>query len=518
VFDIGGGVLFDSGTISVTAANSDTTVDVGGVRGARRVRVTGTVLERTGTAFFAGIAELEVISTETVTSRLNDTVRRARFIATASAGDPSGPVFPSEVGLAEFKVLGTALMRRERRVEPNVAHLLPTSVGASSFIAGNPPEQAIDDTFRNWYASSGAAGEFLELEFPSEVTVNELRMSNPSARPDGFGTSLTINCTGSFALLGSDGSVLFDSGLVNQPSGSLNVSIGFTLPVPNIAGIKRARYTSSGCGASFPPGFSEFRVFGSADVDTPALDAKRKFQALVGREVHSTPIVVNLTDDNGDGRVDLNDVPDIAVAMEATNDQLSGEIKVISGDDGRELVTMGGPNLISPWSEPAAGDIDGDGLPEIVAIHSDGNHLIAFEHTGEIKWTSDAHPMPRFANDTRFVGGAVSIANLGGGGEPEIVVGASVFSAEGQLLADGRTLGGTTAGTGLRSAISAVADIDVDGTPELVAGPTAYRLAGGALSIVWRRDDRPDGTSASPIWTTTRSPRSSSSRTASCTC
>jgi hypothetical protein len=38
-----------------------------------------------------------------------------------------------------------------------------------------------------------------------------------------------------------------------------------------------------------------------------------------------------------------------------------------------------------------------------------------------------------------------------------------------------------------------VADLDLDGVPELVAGPTAYRLVNGALSIVWRREDRPDG-------------------------
>ena len=36
------------------------------------------------------------------------------------------------------------------------------------------------------------------------------------------------------------------------------------------------------------------------------------------------------------------------------------------------------------------------------------------------------------------------------------------------------------AGTGLRSAISAIGDIDLDGVPEIVAGPTAYRMSGGS--------------------------------------
>jgi hypothetical protein len=38
-----------------------------------------------------------------------------------------------------------------------------------------------------------------------------------------------------------------------------------------------------------------------------------------------------------------------------------------------------------------------------------------------------------------------------------------------------------------------VADLDLDGLPEILAGPTAYRLAGGVLTKVWQRTDRPDG-------------------------
>src|SRR5947207_1553693 len=148
----------------------------------------------------------------------------------------------------------------------------------------------------------------------------------------------------------------------------------------------------------------------------------------------------------------------------------------------------------SPRSGAGAGALEGDGVPEIVAVHSDGNHLIAFEHTGAIRWISDPNAMPRFnLGKSALIGGAVSIANLDGAGRPEIIVGASVFDADGHLLGDGRSLGGTTAGIGLRSAISAIADIDLDGTPEIVAGPTAYRLMNGQLAKVWQRTDRDDG-------------------------
>ena len=101
--------------------------------------------------------------------------------------------------------------------------------------------------------------------------------------------------------------------------------------------------------------------------------------------------------------------------------------------------------------------------------------------------------MPSFLiGSSRVFTGAISIANLDGAGTPEIIVGASVFDAEGNLIGDGRTLAGTTGGNGLRSAISAIGDIDLDGAAELVAGPTAYRLSGGSLTKVWQRTDRGD--------------------------
>ena len=269
------------------------------------------------------------------------------------------------------------------------------------------------------------------------MTVTAIHASNPSARPDGFGTSQTINCSGQFTLRDGAGAVLFDSGVVATPIGALNPSIGFTVPIPNVAGVRRVRFTSAGCGPSFPVGFSEIRVLGTTGIATAPLDVRRKFQALTGRQVHSTPLVANLTDDNGDGRIDAHDVPDIVVAVEATDDQLSGELKVLSGDDGRELVTMGAPNQVSPWAEPAVGDLDGDGRPEIVAVHRAGGnpavpstHLIAFEATGAVKWMSDANPMPQFALGSGIDVGAVAIANLDAAGPPEVIVGASVFSAE----------------------------------------------------------------------------------------
>jgi RHS repeat-associated protein len=412
--------------------------------------------------------------------------RRVRFSPTAGDGNSV-----LSRGFAELKVIGSALVRRELVPEPNVARLLPATVQASSVTPPNQPEALIDESSANWYAASAQAGEFVQITLPQDATVTRIESANPSGRPDGFGTSLPIDCSGSFTLLDLGGNVLFDSGVVNTPTGGLSSSITFSLDTGVVAGVRRLRYTTTGC-SGFPLGFSEIRLFGTADVEAPAFALGEKFQSLFGREIHSTPIVINLTDDNFDGAVDARDVPDIVVPVESSSDQLRGEIKAISGADGTVLFTAGSPNLVSPWSELAAGDLDGDGLPEIVAVHGDRNHLIAFDHTGGVKWTSDAHSMPQFSLGSGVGVGAVTLANLDGAGPPEVIIGASVFDSEGRLRGDGRTLGGTTGGTGLRSAIPAVGDIDLDGVPELVAGPTAYRLA-DTLTRVWQRPDRTDG-------------------------
>jgi RHS repeat-associated protein/uncharacterized repeat protein (TIGR01451 family) len=415
-------------------------------------------------------------------------VRRVRFTPTAS------PTFLFAASLAELRVVGSGLIKREPFVEPNLLQLLPVTVRSNGFISLHVPESVADDNPQtNWYTGA-TPGNFIEVSFPVPVTIRQLIGANPNGRPDGFGTSNGLVCNGTFTLLDANGVVLHDSGLVNEPTGFHHPSDTFTVTFPEVADVRHLRYTLSNCTAGFGLGFADWQVLGSAPVTTLALGMSQKLQSLQGREAHSTPIVINLSDDNGDGSIDTGDIPDIAIAVEAVDDQLRGEIKVISGDDGRLLFTAGGPNLVSPWSELAAGDIDADGRPEILAVSASGNRLLAFEHDGTLKWESALNTMPSFfIGASQVITGAISIANLDGIGPPEIIVGASVFDADGQLLGDGRSLGGTTGGTGLRSAISAVADIDLDGAPELVAGPTAYRLSSGSLTAVWRRTDRADG-------------------------
>src|SRR5262249_4806477 len=65
-------------------------------------------------------------------------VRRVRF------SPLTGEQGSFEINVAEMKVIGTALIRRQRITEPNLAQLLPATVQAGSFVAFNVPESVID--------------------------------------------------------------------------------------------------------------------------------------------------------------------------------------------------------------------------------------------------------------------------------------------------------------------------------------------------------------------------------------
>jgi len=144
-------------------------------------------------------------------------------------------------------------------------------------------------------------------------------------------------------------------------------------------------------------------------------------------------------------------------------------------------------------STPAIGDINRDGLPEIVVPEKTDSYfwssrLIAYDNTGRWLWTSDSLT----GADRMRLQASPAIAHLDldvNSFFPMIVVGNKVFSHNGRLLDIG------TGGTGLD--VSCVADVDVDGYPEIVAGHTvyAYSISGG-LSIKYDDASLGDGYTA----------------------
>ncbi|HEX3131762.1 MAG TPA: right-handed parallel beta-helix repeat-containing protein, partial [Thermoanaerobaculia bacterium] len=215
----------------------------------------------------------------------------------------------------------------------------------------------------------------------------------------------------------------------------------------------------------------------------------------------SSPVVVNLTDDNGDGKIDGKDVPDIVFTSANLDPALTyydpSVLRALSGDTGEAVFDV--PGFFSGYqffefllTTVAVGDIDLDHKPEIVTTNliipvfgEPYNVITAYENDGRRKWQSPVYttnPSGRFTNrDNSY------IADIDRNGVPEIVVGAHVFNNNGTLRWKG------TGGQGFQSifngdnpasgAISIVADLDLTGNPEIVTGNTAYRSDG---SIYWQ--------------------------------
>ena len=198
--------------------------------------------------------------------------------------------------------------------------------------------------------------------------------------------------------------------------------------------------------------------------------------------VMMTPVVAPLYDTNGDGKIDSNDAPAIAfVAYEQRNgDFQPGILRVIDGRDGSDIFAVS--NLafkLGSYSNLAIGDLDGDGIPEIVGVLFSGG-LVAFNRDGSVKWVNTD---PSMAVGWTF--GGPSIADLDGDGKAEVIYGKTVVNYDGTTRWVGS--GGFVGSNHIFGIdmFSAIADINLDGQPHLVAGGSAFDRNG---ALVWQNN------------------------------
>ncbi|MCB9741912.1 MAG: VCBS repeat-containing protein [Alphaproteobacteria bacterium] len=179
------------------------------------------------------------------------------------------------------------------------------------------------------------------------------------------------------------------------------------------------------------------------------------------------PAVASLTDDNGDGLINEDDIPDIIVITYGG----AGTLRAVSGDGSAEIFNVTNQSLQGQGAV-AVGDIDNDGIVEIIAPTS--NTLKAFEHDGTLKWTSA--PLSGHMYGTSD---APAIHDMDGDGNPEIIVGRAILDNNGSLIGAGSYgIGGVGSNVGTTSF---AADIDLDGDLEVVVGNAAYDINGTAL-------------------------------------
>ena len=177
-----------------------------------------------------------------------------------------------------------------------------------------------------------------------------------------------------------------------------------------------------------------------------------------------TPLVANLTDDNGDGAIDLCDIPDIVVVASTGTGSPNepGHIYLLNGQTGAQELVIS--TVVDGTVTPALGDLDHDGVPEIVTVDPTGK-LWAFHHDGSVMFG----PKGQWAGD--WYSGAIALADLDHDGNVEIIGGNTVFDSNGVVKWSAPTAQATWNA-------STAADLDGDGYMEVVLGAAAYHYDG----------------------------------------
>jgi len=201
-------------------------------------------------------------------------------------------------------------------------------------------------------------------------------------------------------------------------------------------------------------------------------------------QIMMAPMVANLDDDNGDGLIDEHDIPDVLFhTFTGSNYWSDGILRAIRGSDGVETWPTADPGYrTSPGGELAIADVDpASPGPEILACSPSDRfvsprlpgHLMVIAHDGTLLREFDTAP-----NDVPCGYDAPAVADMDHDGVPEILVRWVVAHADGTVVSrirDSRDASGP---------YNTMADVDGDGALEVVGGDGVYEMDGTPL---WER-------------------------------
>jgi hypothetical protein len=229
-------------------------------------------------------------------------------------------------------------------------------------------------------------------------------------------------------------------------------------------------------------------------------------------DVMMTPIVIQLDDDDCDGKITARDVPELAFIAYANQEYFAKASLVVTSLKGGQLTEIWrAQDAVYMDTQLAGGDIDGLPGNEIVACGIDGS-VTAFEGaTGKVLWVApqvlcavpaladldhdgnveviveggilDGKTGAIKATFTPPMEGSFAVSDLDGDGQLDVVSSNRAYDLTGQAFVDTGATGFTYGNVRVLSGGPAVADLDKDGKPEVVA----VYFAQHAVSI-WHYD------------------------------
>lgn len=186
--------------------------------------------------------------------------------------------------------------------------------------------------------------------------------------------------------------------------------------------------------------------------------------------VMMTPIVVQLNDDNSDGLINELDYPDIVfTAFNSWYYKNPSHLVALSGKDGSELWKIN--NKFQPGNNIVAGDLNNDGIVEIVAMkgydQTTNSTISIISNTGKILSEIPYQYLSRYGTITDL-----QLADVNSDGQADIITNHYVFSYEGDTLAY------------FEDPIKIVEDINLDGKYEIITNKGAFDLDSN-IAVNW---------------------------------
>ena len=188
---------------------------------------------------------------------------------------------------------------------------------------------------------------------------------------------------------------------------------------------------------------------------------------------------------NCDGKVNEKDIPEIVFSTFAGGAYFKqGTLHAISLVGGQLVDKWTDPDIVQPGGGLAAGDLDGDGVPEIIGCMTPGPAGASCcdalaQNTGAIAFRADGSTLWTQPDTTKVHCGyeAPVIGDLDQDGFPEVVIGWTILDgktgAVKKELDPASTWGAKLVG---------LSDLDGDGKLDITDGQRAYRADG---SVLW---------------------------------